>query len=187
MKKALCTLLTLSFIFTLIFTAAPVFAVDDESNNLLSNISVSGGKLDPKFESDTAKYTLYIPSDLTQIVITPTPQSKSATANKIDMTLSVDQEPTITVVCTAKDGDEKEYKLKIKRIDKTVSEIENEIAQNGYAVYVKETKFYENTDFIVTVAFVFAGIIILIILYLFTRKKLINAHDKDEKPFYKKQ
>ncbi len=187
MKKTLCTLFAVSLIFTLLLSTFPAVADDDKSNNLLSSISVNYGKLDPEFDSETTKYTLYIPSDITELIITPTPQSKSATANKIDMTLAIDQEPTIAVTCTAQDGEQKQYKLKIKRIDKTLSEIEDEIAQNGYAVYIKQTKFYQNTDFIVTISFVFAGIIILIILYFITRRKLINPFDKDEKPFYKKQ
>ena len=92
------------------------------------------------------KYTLYIPSDLTQIVITPTPKSENAKANKINLTLGTKQEPEITVSCTCAD-DKKEYTIQIKRIDKTTSEIEKEISQNGYAVYVTNQKFYQKTDF----------------------------------------
>ena len=189
MKKALCTLLTLTLIFGILFTFTVAFADEnnDDSDCSLSAISVNCGKLDPEFTSDNTKYTLYIPSDLTQVIITPTPASKSATSSKIDITLAKEQEPTIAVICSAQNGDKNEYKLKIKRIDKTLAEIQNEIEQNGYAVYVKETKFYQNKDVIFTVSFVILGIIILAVLYLITHKKLIKPYDGGEKPFYKKQ
>ena len=70
-------------------------------------------------------------------------------------------------------------------IDKTTSEIEKEISQNGYAVYVTNQKFYQKTDFIVCACAVLIGVLIITLLYLFTRKKLIKAYDENEKPFYR--
>ena len=78
-----------------------------------------------------------------------------------------------------------EYTIQIKRIDKTTSEIEKEISQNGYAVYVTNQKFYQKTDFIVCACAVLIGVLIITLLYLFTRKKLIKAYDENEKPFYR--
>lgn len=147
-------------------------------------LKVLSGELDPKFDGSKTKYTLYIPSDLTQIVITPTPKSENAKANKINLTLGTKQEPEITVSCTCAD-DKKEYTIQIKRIDKTTSEIEKEISQNGYAVYVTNQKFYQKTDFLVCACAVLIGVLIITLLYLFTRKKLIKAYDENEKPFYR--
>ena len=48
--------------------------------------------------------------------------SQNATANKINLTLSEMQEPTISITCKAESGDTQKYTFKIKRIDKTVSE-----------------------------------------------------------------
>lgn len=79
----------------------------------------------------------------------------------------------------------KEYTIQIKRIDKTTSEIEKEISQNGYAVYVTNQKFYQKTDFLVCACAVLIGVLIITLLYLFTRKKLIKAYDENEKPFYR--
>ena len=143
MKKALgkflLILLAMSFISS--FIPATAFAKSGEDADLKS-IEVSCGVLDPEFDGSKTKYTLYIPSDLTQIVITPTPKSENAKANKINLTLGTKQEPEITVSCTCAD-DKKEYTIQIKRIDKTTSEIEKEISQNGYAVYVTNQKFYQ--------------------------------------------
>ena len=181
MKKALgkflLILLAMSFISS--FIPATAFAKSGEDADLKS-IEVSCGVLDPKFDGSKTKYTLYIPSDLTQLVITPTPKSENAKANKINLTLGTKQEPEITVSCTCAD-DKKEYTIQIKRIDKTTSEIEKEISQNGYAVYVTNQKFYQKTD----ACAVLIGVLIITLLYLFTRKKLIKAYDENEKPFYR--
>ena len=76
MKKALgkflLILLAMSFISS--FIPATAFAKSGEDADLKS-IEVSCGVLDPEFDGSKTKYTLYIPSDLTQIVITPTPKS----------------------------------------------------------------------------------------------------------------
>ena len=72
----------------------------------------------------------------------------------------------------------------IKRIDKTVSEIEKEIGKNGYAVYINKSKFYQQTDFLICLGTVLTGIIILTLLYLFFRKKLIKPYDESEEQFY---
>ena len=88
MKKALgkflLILLAMSFISS--FIPATAFAKSGEDADLKC-IEVSCGVLDPKFDGSKTKYTLYIPSDLTQIVITPTPKSENAKANKINLTL----------------------------------------------------------------------------------------------------
>ena len=108
MKKALgkflLILLAMSFISS--FIPATAFAKSGEDADLKS-IEVSCGVLDPKFDGSKTKYTLYIPSDLTQLVITPTPKSENAKANKINLTLGTKQEPEITVSCTCAD-DKKE-------------------------------------------------------------------------------
>ena len=86
MKKALgkflLILLAMSFISS--FIPATAFAKSGEDADLKS-IEVSCGVLDPKFDGSKTKYTLYIPSDLTQLVITPTPKSENAKANKINL------------------------------------------------------------------------------------------------------
>ena len=94
------------------------------------------------------------------------------------------QEPSISITCKAENGDTQKYTFKIKRIDKTVSEIEEEIGKNGYAVYINKSKFYQQTDFLICLGTVLTGIIILTLLYLFFRKKLIKPYDESEEQFY---
>lgn len=184
MKKALCKFALILLAMSFISSVIPATAFAKSSDNAdLKSIEVSCGVLDPKFDESKTKYTLYIPSDLTQIVITPTPKNENAKANKIDLTLGAKQEPEITVICTS-GNNEKKYTVQIKRIDKTTSEIENEIKQNGYAVYVTKQKFYQRTDFLVCTGAVLIGCFVLAVLYLIFKKKLINPYDENEKPFY---
>ena len=89
-----------------------------------------------------------------------------------------------SITCKAESGDTQKYTFKIKRIDKTVSEIEEEIGKNGYAVYINKSKFYQQTDFLICLGTVLTGIIILTLLYLFFRKKLIKPYDESEEQFY---
>ena len=177
MKKALCKVSIIPLIICLIFSVYQSTAFAKSNDTSIKDVKISCGVLDPE-------YTLYIPSDLTQIIITPTANSQNATANKINLTLSEMQEPTISITCKAESGDTQKYTFKIKRIDKTVSEIEKEIGKNGYAVYINKSKFYQQTDFLICLGTVLTGIIILTLLYLFFRKKLIKPYDESEEQFY---
>ena len=82
MKKALGKFLLI--LLAMSFIPATAFAKSGEDADLKS-IEVNCGVLDPKFDGSKTKYTLYIPSDLTQLVITPTPKSENAKANKINV------------------------------------------------------------------------------------------------------
>lgn len=93
------------------------------------------------------------------------------------------QEPTISITCKAESGDTQKYTFKIKRIDKTVSEIEKEIGKNGYAVYINKSKFYQQTDFLICLGTVLTGIIILILLYLFSERSLLSHMMKAKNSF----
>lgn len=46
------------------------------------------------------------------------------------------QEPTISITCKAESGDIQKYTFKIKRIDKTVSEIEEEIGKKKAMLFI---------------------------------------------------
>ena len=110
--------------------------------------------------------------------------AKSNDTSIKDVKISEMQEPSISITCKAENGDTQKYTFKIKRIDKTVSEIEEEIGKNGYAVYINKSKFYQQTDFLICLGTVLTGIIILTLLYLFFRKKLIKPYDESEEQFY---
>lgn len=189
MKRLLCLISVLSvLLYTVTAFSAPVAAAGDESGNCdLSSIECEYAQLVPELSPDETSYTLYIASDCTRLVIVPKAQSALATCASIDITLNKEQEPEIPIICTAGNGTAKEYKIKIKRSDKTLAQIKAEIRQNGGFVLYDENKSPEKTEIIVCAVSSAAGLLIIFILYKIFKKKLINPVDSNEKPFYRQR
>ena len=76
MKKALCKVSIIPLIICLIFSVYQSTAYAKSNDTSIKDVKISCGVLDPEFNSEKTKYTLYIPSDLTQIIITPTANSQ---------------------------------------------------------------------------------------------------------------
>ena len=85
-------------------------------NNNLSAITVEGFLLSPGFNADTTQYVIWLPYETTSVKI-----SGSAADNKASVvvvggdTLAAGQDNTIKVICTAENGDKKEYTVIAKR------------------------------------------------------------------------
>ena len=85
-------------------------------NNNLSAITVEGFLLSPGFNADTTQYVIWLPYETTSVKI-----SGSAADNKASVvvvggdTLAAGQDNTIKVICTAENGDKKEYTFIAKR------------------------------------------------------------------------
>jgi hypothetical protein len=171
-----------STIYTFDYSNPPKY--DINSNNLLSDIKCNYGELATEITDSTTTCKLYIPMDLTNIVITPITQDINAYCSSIDLTLNEGQEVDIPVVCIASDSSRKEYLIKIKRVNKTVAQVKEEMAQEDYVSFIEGTRFYEKTEFAVVVCAVCFGIIFIGILYLITKRIALVPYDKEEKPFY---
>lgn len=153
-------------------------------NNLLCAIDCTYGELSPALNDEDTAYKLYIPCDLTQLTITPVTQDIQAYCAPVELTLSDEQTPKITLYCTASDGSKREYLLDIKRVDKTVEQVRAEMEDPDFTSFVDGTRFYQKPEFIVTVYAAAGGILILIILFIITRRIAVNPYDKEEKPFF---
>lgn len=154
-------------------------------NNMLKSVYCQYGELMPEMNEKDTVYKLYIPSDLTKLDITPVTADINAHCTSVELKLKDNQEPTITLICTASDGEStKEYSLKIKRVDKTIHEIDIERAQPDYTSFVEGTRFYERPEVIITACAVVGGVITLLVLFRITRRIAVNPYDKEEKPFY---
>lgn len=158
---------------------------EKSSDNFLTDIYCSLGEIFPKINKEDTKYTLYIPSDLTELTLTPVTSDTNASCPPLQLTLSEDQTPVITLKCTASDGSEREYSLEIKRVDKTAAQVKEEMAQEGYTSFVEEKKLYNNPDFLIIMLCAAAGILIIVILRKATIRMIANPYDEKEKPFYK--
>lgn len=167
------------------FTYSNPASFDKNSNNILSEIVVPYGELMPKLNDNDTSYTLYIPSDLTTLTITPVTSDIHAYCAGFEFELLNDQLPTITLPCIASNGSERMYTLNVKRVDKTIEQIDLEMKQPGYTSFVEGTRPFEKPEFIITLCSVIGGIIIIALLVKITKRIAINPYDADEKPFYR--
>lgn len=153
-------------------------------NNLLSSVYCTYGEISPHLNDDDTEYKLYIPSDLTQLTITPVTKDINAYCAPVELVLSNEQTPKITLSCTASNGKTREYLFNIKRVDKTTEQVKAEMAQPDFVSFVDGTRLYQRPEFVITVLVAAGGIIVIFVLFLITRKIAVNPYDKDEKPFY---
>jgi hypothetical protein len=171
-----------STIYNFKYTNPAQYQTND--NNLLSEINCTYGELVPAINDEDTAYKLYIPSDLTQLTITPVTEDINAYSAPIELTLDDTQTPKITLYCTASNGSKREYLLEIKRVDKTTEQVKAEMASPDYTSFVDGTRIYQKTEFTLAVCAIIGGIIVLVVLFLLTKRIAVNPYDKDEKPFY---
>lgn len=171
-----------STIYNFKYTNPPSYSPN--SNNLLASILCTYGELSPRLNDKDTAYKLYIPSDLTQLTITPVTQDAQAYCKPIELILDDEQTPKITLYCVASDGSKREYLLDIKRVDKTVEQVKAEMEAPDFTSFVDGTRVYQKPEFIVTVCAAAGGAVILYFLFRITKRIAVNPYDKDEKPFY---
>lgn len=171
-----------SSIYNFTYSNPAEYAIN--SNNCLTSVYSFYAELSPKLNSNDTAYKMYIPSDLTQLDITPVTEDINAYCAPVSLTLSEEQTPKITLTCTASDGSKRNYTFTIKRVDKTTEQVKQEMAQPGYVSFVEGTRLHEKPEFIVTLCAVAGGIIIIILLYEITKRFAVNPYDREEKPFY---
>ena len=171
-----------SAIYTFTYSNPAPYEIN--SNNNLAEINCLYGELSPELNDKESTYRLYVPFDLTRIIITPVAQDINAYTAPVDITLSEGQETDITVSCIASDSSTRDYLIKIKRVDKTVEQVKAEMEKNDYTSFVEGTRFYEKKEFIIVAASAAGGIIILLLMYKIIKRIAVSPYDSDEKPFF---
>lgn len=172
-----------SMIYT--FTYSNPVSAPISSDNYLKDIYCSCGEISPAVNKEDVKYTLYIPKDLVELTITPVTSDTNAVCPPLQLSLTEEQTPELTLKCTASDGTEREYFIKIERVNKTAEQVKTEMSQEGYTTFVEETKLYDRPELLVITVCTAAGILIIIILRRIIIRAAANPYDKNEKPFYK--
>lgn len=171
-----------SVIYTFNYSNAESYKVSSNAN--LSNISCEYGEVQPQINSSDTAYKLYIPSDLTELNITPVTEDINAYCAVLPLELRVGQEAEIPLTVTASDGSTKKYTFKIKRVNKTIDEVKAEMAQPDFTSFVEGEFFYQKPVFIIAVGAAAGGLITVIILAAIIKRITVNPYDEDEKPFY---
>lgn len=171
-----------SVIYTFTYSNAPEYEINSNAN--LASISCEYGEVRPEINGEDTVYKLYVPSDLTEIHITPVTQDINATATAMPVTLREGQETEISVTVTASDGNTKKYTFEVTRVNKTVEEVKAEMAAPGYVSFVEGERFYEQPVFAVTAGAVVGGLIVILIIAAIVKRVAANPYDEDEKDFY---
>ncbi len=85
-------------------------------NNNLSGIAVEGFLLSPAFNAEVGNYVVWLPYETESIKIGGTAADSKASVEVIGGDkLAAGQDNTVKVVCTAENGDKKEYNVVVKR------------------------------------------------------------------------
>lgn len=95
-------------------------------NNNLSGIQVEGFLLSPVFSSEKTQYVVWLPYETTSVKVTATTADSKATVEVVGGEgLVAGQDNLVQVICTAENGDKKEYKVVVKRAAAHNSSAEN--------------------------------------------------------------
>lgn len=143
------------------------------SDTSLIGVNFNYGELYPSFRSDVYKYTLYLPSDLEVLVVDPITSDENATINTpSQISLKKDQNTPISIKVTSSDGTSTgSYKLTIKRVDKTIADIQQMMESPDFKSFV-EIPFYNHATFyIITAGVVFAIMLIAVIIMSLRKSK----------------
>lgn len=101
-------------------------------NNKLSGIAVEGFLLSPGFTADNTNYIVWLPYETTSVKIAGSAADSKASVEVVGGdNLAAGQDNPVKVVCTAENGDKKEYTVIVKRAaahDGSVEELPDEPA-----------------------------------------------------------
>lgn len=171
-----------SVIYTFNYKNAQQYQITDNAN--LAAICCEFGEVQPQITDDNTSYKLYIPSDLTRISITPITQDVNAFCAGVDIELNEKQEPEISLTVKASDGSTRNYKFKVKRVRKTVAEVQEEMMSEDYVSFANSEILHRRPEFAVVVCASLGGAAALIIAAVLMKRFIVNPYDKDEKEFY---
>ncbi len=87
-----------------------------DSNCSLAGISVEGFLLSPKFSTDTSRYVVWVPYETEKVKISGVAASdKASVAAEGGENLTAGKDNPVKLICTAENGDKKEYTVIVKR------------------------------------------------------------------------
>ena len=104
--------------------------------NRLSDITVTGFLLSPVFDADVDEYLVWLPYEVENITVSGTPKDGNASVTVSGgSNLVAGEDNVVTLICTAENGDTKEYTVIAKRAvahgSETISPTENESQQTS--------------------------------------------------------
>lgn len=116
--------------YTIAVTRAQDPNYEPSGNNKLSGITVNGFLLSPVFSADVTQYVVWLPYETTSITISGSAEDSKASVEVVGgENLAAGQDNPVKVICTAENGEKKEYTVIVKRAaahDGTVEELPDE-------------------------------------------------------------
>lgn len=103
-------------------TQAEIEASYSKNNNLKS-LKVDGYELSPEFNKDTKEYTVEVPSEVTKVNITASPEDGTASIKGIGEFEVVEGTNSFEIVVTAQNGNTNTYKVNVNVEDKNPIEV----------------------------------------------------------------
>lgn len=102
--------------YTISVTRAQDPNYQPSSNNKLSSITVEGFLLSPVFSADNTQYVVWLPYETTRVKISGTAEDSKASVEVVGGSeLEAGKDNPVKVICTAENGDKKEYIVVVKR------------------------------------------------------------------------
>lgn len=171
-----------SVIYTFDYSNPQSYSVSGNAN--LAALNCEYAEVQPEINSGDTEYKLYIPSDLTQLNITPVTEDLNAYAAPVPLTLREGQETEISVTVTASNGSTKKYTFDITRVNKTVDEVKQEMQNPDFVSFVEGELFYQQPEFIVIAGAVAGGAAAVAVIAAIIKRFAVNPYDAGEKEFY---
>ena len=88
---------------------------DRSTNNNLSSLKVSNGKLQPGFSKGNTKYTMEVPFSVSKLNISATAEDPKSSVNISNPDLIAEETTTVSIKVTAENGSSKTYTINVKR------------------------------------------------------------------------
>lgn len=171
-----------NYFFTYVY---PDSLLVDETDNYLKEISCELAEVYPKLNEKDTTYSLYIPSDMTELKISAVAQSVGASCEVPGLiTLNAEQSPSVKVTVKAADGSVRVYTFNIKRLDKTCEQVEQEMQSEDFTSLVDGELFHQKPEFKIILASVIGGIVIILVAVKLLKRLAVKVFDEDEVEFF---
>lgn len=134
------------------------------SDNSLKSLECTGCEVYPTFDEKITDYKLFVPSDMTVLKLNAVTSDENASCDLVkEFSLSAEQEPEITFTVTASNGDEKEYSLRVRRLDKNTEQVKAEMASPDFTTFNVDEQIHRKPVFIISAVSTAGGLILLFI------------------------
>ncbi len=155
------------------------------SNNRLAMVACELCEVYPALNPTDTKYTLFIPSDLTEINLSVATEDVGAHCTVPGtITIGDKQELEIPLTVIASDSTVKNYIFSVKRLDKTCDEVREEMAQEDFTSLVEKQITVQKTETAIVIGCAIGGIILLAILIKVVKRLTVKVSDADESEFF---